>query len=581
MRVVSCRDGDDWMAGSSEGRPRAGDRPASDLRVRPGARPVAIDGPADLRPAALLPQRKRKRQRQRAQVESAAPTAAATPGPVGRIASAGTVALLARDGSTISLLDAGGDTVLVSEAGIGGYGFPAWSPRREAPRDDAGRRDRPRDRHHRLDVRRPRRPRQTWSSSRAPRPSRSTCPGGRTRRWCHSSRRKRTASRCASRPSTRARRSTVRAPLHHPQRQPVLLRLDRLGPDCWLSRDGAGGIPRRVRARRRVAGWRARRAGRLPLAGHQRRRRARRVSFGRTYPADRPSLPPLIASRSATATAERSMPVHRAGRDGLRPRRNPARRPIGAGRRLRGRRGVPDGAAHCWNPVPRSRGPCSMGRSSASGGHRTATHRCGAHPERELPVEGRTRRFVSCSSTSRAATSARSRPSTWRRSSSSRCSAYFDQYALSHRLWAPDSSSFLLPVVDADGAPRPRGDARRRGPRWPGWRRRLLEPVASSGGLHAGGWPSATSRRPTSLFKEPHTARPNAAVKALTRPPTAEPIVSDTNNTLARPKNSWLRAGARRPTQREWPACHSGSSDEYPPCHRPPMGHVIPVAARF
>jgi TolB protein len=28
---------------------------------------------------------------------------------------------------------------------------------------------------------------------------------------------------------------------------------------------------------------------------------------------------------------------------------------------------------------------------------------------------------------------------------------YFDQYALSHRLWAPDGSSFLLPLVDASG----------------------------------------------------------------------------------------------------------------------------------
>ena len=32
--------------------------------------------------------------------------------------------------------------------------------------------------------------------------------------------------------------------------------------------------------------------------------------------------------------------------------------------------------------------------------------------------------------------------------------AYFDQYALSHRLWAPDSSSILIPVVDADGVTR-------------------------------------------------------------------------------------------------------------------------------
>jgi len=28
---------------------------------------------------------------------------------------------------------------------------------------------------------------------------------------------------------------------------------------------------------------------------------------------------------------------------------------------------------------------------------------------------------------------------------------YFDQYALSHHLWSPDSSSFLMPVVDRDG----------------------------------------------------------------------------------------------------------------------------------
>jgi TolB protein len=32
--------------------------------------------------------------------------------------------------------------------------------------------------------------------------------------------------------------------------------------------------------------------------------------------------------------------------------------------------------------------------------------------------------------------------------------AYFDQYALSHQLWAPDSSSLLMPLVDADGTTR-------------------------------------------------------------------------------------------------------------------------------
>jgi TolB protein len=31
---------------------------------------------------------------------------------------------------------------------------------------------------------------------------------------------------------------------------------------------------------------------------------------------------------------------------------------------------------------------------------------------------------------------------------------YFDQYALSHRLWAPDSTSILLPIVDRNGATR-------------------------------------------------------------------------------------------------------------------------------
>ena len=32
--------------------------------------------------------------------------------------------------------------------------------------------------------------------------------------------------------------------------------------------------------------------------------------------------------------------------------------------------------------------------------------------------------------------------------------AYFDQFALSHRLWAPDSSSILLPTLGSDGIER-------------------------------------------------------------------------------------------------------------------------------
>ena len=30
---------------------------------------------------------------------------------------------------------------------------------------------------------------------------------------------------------------------------------------------------------------------------------------------------------------------------------------------------------------------------------------------------------------------------------------YFDQYALSHRIWSPDGRSVALPVMDADGTP--------------------------------------------------------------------------------------------------------------------------------
>src|SRR5207247_9119032 len=31
---------------------------------------------------------------------------------------------------------------------------------------------------------------------------------------------------------------------------------------------------------------------------------------------------------------------------------------------------------------------------------------------------------------------------------------YFDQYARSHRVWSPDSTSLLVPVIDADGTTR-------------------------------------------------------------------------------------------------------------------------------
>jgi TolB protein len=55
-------------------------------------------------------------------------TSSTTPAPVGRLAASGKVALLRRDGSSISVVDASGETVFFSEAGTGTFGFPAWSP---------------------------------------------------------------------------------------------------------------------------------------------------------------------------------------------------------------------------------------------------------------------------------------------------------------------------------------------------------------------------------------------------------------------------------------------------------------------
>ncbi len=95
------------------------------LLAAAGCAPAPAPSPSTVQRtlAPLLPSPTRS-----APATTAAPTAASTPGPVGRLASAGTVALLSRDSSSISLVDASGATMVVSEAGIGAYGFPAWSP---------------------------------------------------------------------------------------------------------------------------------------------------------------------------------------------------------------------------------------------------------------------------------------------------------------------------------------------------------------------------------------------------------------------------------------------------------------------
>ncbi|HYH91623.1 MAG TPA: hypothetical protein VD763_00565 [Candidatus Saccharimonadales bacterium] len=59
---------------------------------------------------------------------SSAPAPSSTLAPVGRLASEGTVALLSRGSDTLSLIDASGETVFASTAGIASLGFPAWSP---------------------------------------------------------------------------------------------------------------------------------------------------------------------------------------------------------------------------------------------------------------------------------------------------------------------------------------------------------------------------------------------------------------------------------------------------------------------
>ena len=196
-----------------------------------------------------------------------------------------------------------GDTVLVSEAGIGGYGFPAWSPDGKhlatTRVDDTGRAIVIID-----------------STPQAAQPAanvvifESTTAQPFYLSWRPDSEMVSFLAQETDGLSLRIAPVDASAPLdgirsrrHHPHRQPVLLRLDRLGPAAGAHRIRAGGIPRRGRARRRRAGWRARSAGRVPLAGHQPRRRATWASFGQARPAPAArSAPHRSSSRTATAT---------------------------------------------------------------------------------------------------------------------------------------------------------------------------------------------------------------------------------------------------------------------------------------
>ena len=73
---------------------------------------------------------------------------------------------------------------------------------------------------------------------------------------------------------------------------------------------------------------------------------------------------------------------------------------------------------------------------------------------------------------------------------------YFDQYALSHQLWSPDSATFLMPITTSDGATRiavlPRDGSDPDPHRRPG---RLLEPA---NGLIADGESARSAQRTSS-----------------------------------------------------------------------------------
>jgi hypothetical protein len=60
-------------------------------------------------------------------VASASAAPAGSPAPIGRISSSGAVASLRADGS-LAIVDAGGRSVVLDDAGGGMFGFPTWSP---------------------------------------------------------------------------------------------------------------------------------------------------------------------------------------------------------------------------------------------------------------------------------------------------------------------------------------------------------------------------------------------------------------------------------------------------------------------
>ena len=446
-----------------------------------GAQPSEVAAASESAVASV--RRERRPRRLRASVPLPGPTQL----PGGPFASSGAMVVLGADGA-LTLVAADGRATPLAPADDNPVAFPAWSPdgtRIAAIRLGAGeqrdrrlRRPRGGDRERRradghppqlddravLPVVVAGRPDRVLPGRGAERPVAPPRSGGRQR-------------------ADRRQRSRVAGP----QRQPVLLRLDRLGPAPRPCRDRRGRVPRRDAPRRHRGGTRAGDTRQLPAAGREQRRRVDRLrpcGGHRRRPVERRHREARRQRRADDARVRDG--VRRLLADGA-PRR--VDRPHGGDRRARSTSRSGRSASSTRRPA--RRGPCSTARSSATGGARTARRsprswssrpaRAARPPRARSAAAGSAAPSLSATQLPAAgspepaaspAPSASPAPQEVRvvfvdaTSGAIQAGAvvepgrlfvdqyltYFDQYATSHQLWAPDSSSILIPVDDATGS---------------------------------------------------------------------------------------------------------------------------------